>query len=156
MFLKSKYLHSGSVIQKLGPLWKASCPLLVFSRTLISVLFMREWGLRVKFCFGKSPRCRRLSQSPSVCASGPSHQEVEVEGRWGSEEAPAWGWQELWEGYIIPDNNTEISSGDNGGLYVCVARLHPQRSRNSEMALRSVIISWEGAIYCVGKCYMGR
>ena len=44
-------------------------------------------------------------------------------------------------GYVILDNNVGISSGDNGGLGVCVAGFHPQRSRNSEMVLISVIIS---------------
>lgn len=44
-------------------------------------------------------------------------------------------------GYVILNNNVGIGSGDNGGLGVCAAGFHPQRPRNSEMALISVIIS---------------
>lgn len=59
-------------------------------------------------------------------------------------------------GYVILDNNVGISRGDNGGLGVCAAGFHPQRSRNSEMVLISVIISSEGAVYLVGKCSVNR
>lgn len=64
-----------------GPLGKASCPRLVFSSTLASVLGMKACRLSVNFCFGKNPSCRRLEQVLHLGASGLRHHAVKVEGR---------------------------------------------------------------------------